>query len=123
VNPSFYEGVDVATGSFTSISVNRIISKKMPKPYSNCTEYEQIRQSNSKLIQAVLKTDGVYRQTRCFDTCAQQEVIKNCGCQDANYPILDYTVDFCITSSKLACSLLAYLKVYNVSLLSVCHNW
>lgn len=79
-DPGFYggfisQGVDVPSGFFTSISINRIFSSKLGVPYNKCiknaTSYNLY---DSELYRYILKyTNYSYAQKDCFDYCIGRE--------------------------------------------------
>ena len=84
VTPYYFDGIDVHTGCFTNILVNRISVSKTPKPFSNCLSDSEIIKLSSSLVQAVYQKYQNYHQKDCFNACYQRALNEFCNCQVKN---------------------------------------
>jgi hypothetical protein len=83
ITPSPSEGINARPGSITNIDINKVITKRMPKPYSDCEELSEIDTGSSEtsvLFNTILKSNYSYRQKDCFELCLQSGVksFKSC---------------------------------------------
>ena len=61
------DGIDLISGVETSISVNRIISKQLPEPYSNCLiDNDHPKHFDSFLYNMFIEKKVQYKQTMCI---------------------------------------------------------
>lgn len=64
VQPLFLPGMDIPTGSATSIAIKRLFIHKLHKPYSECVK--DIKSYDSQYVKEMLTRDTDYRQSDCF---------------------------------------------------------
>jgi hypothetical protein len=100
------DGLDVSTGTETSVSITKTISYQLPFPYSDCysdkESNEYIGKHDSNLIEEMKKINMSYSQNSCFDLCFQQFIIEQCGCHlpstysfSSEYPCINILDMFC----------------------------
>lgn len=61
------DGFDVAVDTKTSVSLSRVYSKRLPRPYSECVE--DLSSYKSELVEYILEKNLTYTQTLCYEFC------------------------------------------------------
>lgn len=74
--------VNVYPGSEANLVVSRRVSKKLPKPYSNCSALDTY---DSYLFKLFAEKGLKYRQYDCVIQCYQHAIIEKCNCHDVIY--------------------------------------
>jgi hypothetical protein len=123
IDPGYYGGVsaggiNVPSGLFSEIKVNRMFSYKLPSPYNNCLkDVKSLNAFNSDLYRFIIQnTSYSYRQEDCFNYCFGREVTKNKTNESSTESIVHYetlsdldldseNVDSLINKCKLECPL------------------
>jgi hypothetical protein len=106
ITPSPSEGINARPGSITNIDINKVITKRMPKPYSDCEDLSEIDTGSSEtsvLFNTILKSNYSYRQKDCFELCLQKTIIEKCECYDLQYPML-FNSKPCLNQSEIECT-------------------
>lgn len=123
IDPGYYGGdsaggINVPSGLFSEIKVNRGFSYKLPSPYNNCLkDVKSLNAFNSDLYRFIIQnTSYSYRQEDCFNYCFGREVTKNKTNESSTESIVHYetlsdldldseNVDSMINKCKLECPL------------------
>lgn len=104
ISVSSLEGLELRPGSETSISVNRVFSTQLKKPYSNCDLEEALFDSyDSELYRMVFKMNKTYNQRDCYDLCYQSLVLRDCNCYDLMFMALKPTDKPCLALDEIIC--------------------
>lgn len=74
-------GFSLEQGTHTNIMITKSFNENLPQPYSECTDYEEISNSESELVQLILSTGYQYRFKDCIDMCYVKYLIDSCSCQ------------------------------------------
>jgi hypothetical protein len=78
-----YDGIAIAPGYYTSISISRSFKSTLPKPYSNCLVDNQTNAGfHSELFDLIQNSPYKYRQPMCFTQCQQKYYYLKCNCTD-----------------------------------------
>jgi hypothetical protein len=102
-SPTTPEGVILRAGTLTDIMVSREITKKLEKPYSDCTNNLTTLDSyDSYLYKAIIKMRRKYYQQDCFDLCYQRQCAKVCGCVESEL-IQFQGYPYCTSPNELIC--------------------
>jgi hypothetical protein len=126
------EGVEVSTGTSTSISIERVFSYRLAEPYGKClpTDISKIDFSQNDVLKFMYDDyiDGsyyqpihksiwlgpqwnwtlVYNQYFCLKMCYQKYLYSQCGCYDITIPftpkkLSTYLENACTKSSEIEC--------------------
>lgn len=99
------DGYDIATGTFTSVSLIRNFYKKLSNPYNDCIkEISPLKKIDENFYKAFVSQNKTYRQIDCYNLCYQSLVISGCSC-------FLYSLDRlngerpCLNSTQVVCSL------------------
>ena len=77
---SLFQGIDAPVGKATNIVINRLVTNKLERPYSECVE-----DLNDSIYYAKIKQAGyVYRRSDCLDLCFSEYAFKTCGCYEGS---------------------------------------
>jgi hypothetical protein len=101
-----FDGLDVSTGTETSVAITKTISHQLPFPYSGCYNDKEtndyIGKHDSNLIKEMKTINMSYSQNGCFELCFQQFIIDQCGCHlpstysfSSEYPCINILDMFC----------------------------
>lgn len=118
VRPSFFEGYEVATGSTTSLQLNRVFSKRKPKPFSNCIS--DIKSFGSVFTHKFAENNLTYSQKECFLYCYQRKLSDECHCVDSNFPLLTFNKPLCSSLEQFFCHMNLFSKFFNQELARNC---
>ena len=92
--------INLKTGFYTNVAVQKTLSFKTAKPYSECQDLT----SFSSVYQIALKTaNKTYRQYDCIKLCLQRLIIDTCECYWTRYTNLDRTIQPCLNLTQLSC--------------------
>jgi hypothetical protein len=106
------EAWDLKPDLSTKISVNRIYTHQMPRPYSQCDiDADNNIAFDSDLYDLFLKANHPYKQEYCVDLCYQKLAILGCNCSDSESINLN-GIEPCLTKDKIACLDRLYLDVF-----------
>ena len=98
VNASFIDlrdGILLAPGFITSVSVERFFELLLPKPYSNCDiPNDSETKGYSKIYDMIYESNYEYSQELCLNLCYQNDVITSCGCNPYDYPVYLFFFSF-----------------------------
>lgn len=105
-------GLSISTGTETNVQLNKVVTKQLKTPYSDCElEVLNTDSSNSFLYQEFLKQGIPYTQFDCIELCYQYFTIKNCDCYDGSIPKLElFNVTQCLTLEQCICLYDEYAK-------------
>jgi hypothetical protein len=101
VAPLFDEGFDVQVGTHANIAINRVFTKKQPRPYSDCVL--NIDSHQSTLTRFFVANSYTYNQVECFNYCYQRELVSKCDCYDAGFPRMTFNRTPCYSWADLRC--------------------
>jgi hypothetical protein len=97
-------------GIETSMAVDRIISKQLPHPYSNCgIDNENPEYLDSFLYKMFENSNIQYSQQLCIDLCLQTFFIDDCNCTSNSF-FSFFNITNCQTESQSICSFNTYLE-------------
>jgi hypothetical protein len=96
VPSTFDNGILVKTGTTTEIAMKKLITERLPPPFSDCrSEYPD------EPIYTIYKKKGyVYKSRDCFNLCIQKLIVENCGCYSLLYDIHDESIPVCDFNSE-----------------------
>ena len=117
LDPSFENGINVATGFETNIAVETIFINRQESPYSDCiSNLENIK---SDLKDFIIKSNKSYRRVDCLNLCFQRYVIKECGCY---YPGFDsfYSKRQCASIQDIVNFGEVFKNFWKLDLLNLC---
>ena len=86
VNTFWIDGIQVSTGQSITISLDKTKIKKIPKPYSECTnDLTDVDSYNSEFYKKLFRqrNDSTYQLAACEALCIQKYVGDKCGCQSS----------------------------------------
>ncbi|RNA14255.1 Amiloride-sensitive sodium channel subunit, partial [Brachionus plicatilis] len=85
--PTFGIGFGVSPGYSTDIALERIKTKQMPKPYSECIE--NLGSIDSEYYRKVIRSNLTYRQSECLSSFFYFEINEKCKCSpmDNNFVV------------------------------------
>jgi hypothetical protein len=112
------KGIDIPTGSSTSVKLKRSLFEKLPVPYSDC---QDLANFDSVLYRAILDQNLTYRQEDCFDLCLQKSNIEKCGCCNLYFPCL-FNKEFCLNPTQVACVYQTYKNFINSNVNDLCSS-
>jgi hypothetical protein len=83
INSFLHEGIKIPTGYSTNVIINSNVVRKIPKPYSECTEnLVSVESYNSESYKKTINgSNGNYYFASCWYVCLQKHIGLNCGCQ------------------------------------------
>jgi hypothetical protein len=91
VPSTFDNGILVKAGTSTEISMKKLITERLPPPFSDCrSDYP-----DEPIYEIYKKQDYVYKARDCFNLCIQSLIIENCGCYSLLYDIHDDSIPVC----------------------------
>lgn len=80
-----YSGFDVASGAQTNIALNRVYSSRLPEPFSNCDDADNIKKSYGSVLTNLFRDYNMtYSQEYCLTQCYKYKLSVKCGCYDIN---------------------------------------
>ena len=80
------EGINIMSGTSTSIVLNKYSIIKQPFPYSECTEnLKSLDSYDSECYRKLIASTGTYFYDDCVRMCFQKLISEYCGCQSAIY--------------------------------------
>jgi hypothetical protein len=92
------------------MAVDRIISKQLPHPYSNCgIDNENPEYLGSFLYKMFENSNIQYSQQLCIDLCLQTFFIDDCNCTSNSF-FSFFNITNCKTESQSICSFNTYLE-------------
>ena len=110
--PNPQRGFGVATGFSTNMAIEKIKTKLMPQPYSECVEnLESIDSFDSEYYNIVFRSNLIYRQENCFDAYYSSEIFKNCKCDDMGNNFVYENNNTCDTWKDQSCVLESIQKI------------
>ena len=103
------DGIRIAPGYGTIMSVHRSFKYSLPKPYSNCLIENQARtEFQSDLFDLILNSSYRYTQSICYLQCQQRAIYVTCNCTNPSYVSLFSNVSQCLTQKQIECMLSLY---------------
>lgn len=81
-------GQQIAPGNHVQIIVNRIETKNMPSPYSNCMAAESV---DTPAAEQIKKMGLKYTRKTCLYVCGQMNNLITVGCNSFTYPVIPNT--------------------------------
>jgi hypothetical protein len=122
-NNFYSEGIKIPLGFSTDIILNRYIIKKMPNPYSECINLQNINSYDSEYFKLTFKFyNQSYKQTNCKDICFQIALIKKCQCVDfTSGPSPDPSLEQCLNETNQACMYDLWQEFLEMDRLSKCN--
>jgi len=93
--------IDILPDIETNIGLEKVKSKRLPRPYSNC----EIDDGNSDFYyhQKFLNNSLHYNQQICLDLCFAEDIIRACDCSDIESINLNHEVKKCFHKSQVEC--------------------
>lgn len=77
---SLFQGIDAPVGKATNIAINRVVTNKLERPYSECVE-----DLSDSIYYHKLKAAGYsYRRSDCIDLCFSVFAYQTCGCYEGS---------------------------------------
>ncbi|RNA36501.1 acid-sensing ion channel 2 isoform X1 [Brachionus plicatilis] len=99
-------GYDVATGFSTNLAIERIKTKLMPQPYSECIQnLDSIDSFDSEYYRKVFRSNLLYRQSDCFEAFQLSEIYKNCSCDEMGNNLVYENNNTCDTFTEQLCAI------------------
>ncbi len=115
--------INVPTGVETYVAINRKFTSHLEKPYSNCLSNFETDDVELKKLFRYIQDLGVdyYDQNFCFKICAQDFLLKKCGCLDITTPEINNAL-YCASDSELLClnSFQTYFKTADIDGMCKC---
>jgi len=107
--------IDLLSGVETNLAVERIYSRQLPMPYSDCYIDDLLysKSYSSLLYDLFVKKNVKYKQKDCLELCQQHFYILNCNCTLTQYFSLFNTVKICNTIEQMDCAFNVYFDVIN----------
>ena len=111
---NFYQiadyGINVAAGQAMTLTVQRVLSENMPKPYSSCdfttTEDLYSNEFDLRIYNLFIAANRTYSQENCLRVCYRHLALTECKCFDdilKPFPEKTITVKYCKTEEELKC--------------------
>ena len=120
--PYVMDGVNIAPGFQSNIIVSRTISSKVPYPYSKCKDdNDNLKKFDNYLYQETMKKKNTYKQTDCFDSCSQREIIKQCKCFLSSMASLNSNTP-CLTNEQVTCSFKVFVNFFKDGIEEKCSD-
>jgi hypothetical protein len=101
--PSIFDGFDVAVDTETNVAVSKVISKRLPKPYSECIN--DISTLGSVFTNFYTQNNMTYSQNDCLDYCYNRAVTVKCNCYDTTFGKMTFDKPPCTTYEQFKCRL------------------
>ena len=102
--PQSSEGIDVSSGEKTNIVINRVFDSKLGHPHSNCrSDLNTLGAFDSDLYRATFKSNKIYSQKKCFETCLHNYTTSNCNCHNPFYHSLNSLKKACQDLNEMQC--------------------
>ena len=102
-----FNGIQLATGFITYVSVDREFKFNLAKPYSNCDiSPDDTLSSNSfrsDLFRLIVDSPYEYKQEMCLYQCLQAKIIENCNCTNPLFTSLFTGARECETEYENNC--------------------
>jgi acid-sensing ion channel 2 len=99
-----FDGIRIAPGYHTSISLSRSFKSSLPKPYSNCLVDNQTNaEFQSELFNLIQNSSYRYTQPLCFLQCQQKHINLKCNCTDPSATSLFSNTSQCLTLEQQRC--------------------
>jgi acid-sensing ion channel 2 len=99
------DGIPVASGYNTRVSISRSFKSSLPKPYSNCLIDNQTNAGfHSELFDLIQSSPYRYTQPMCFSQCQQKYNYLKCNCTDPSFISLFSNASQCFTLNQFACT-------------------
>jgi amiloride-sensitive sodium channel subunit gamma len=109
------DGMNVAPGFQSSLSINRVFYNKKSKPYSECIDDLTINNPYKTRIMVTMFNElnqTQYSQKYCQKLCYQIFLIKACNCSDPTIP-RGGSISLCLDSTQSICQSAAFDKYYS----------
>jgi hypothetical protein len=107
VLPTMFEGYDLAANAENNVIMNRVISKKQPRPYSNCLL--DIETHSKNILTEFFKANNkTYSKSECFLYCYQRTLVDTCNCYDNSVPNVTFGVLPCFSINEFFCNMLLF---------------
>jgi hypothetical protein len=115
---TFSKGILAQPGSSLQITLHKVITEKLPSPYSECqNEYP------NDPIYSMYKSNGIiYKERDCVQLCLQKQIVQKCGCFDPIFDIFDENMRPCFNQSQLECSKFFFAILYETGKDEICSN-
>ncbi|RMZ96488.1 acid-sensing ion channel 1 isoform X2 [Brachionus plicatilis] len=111
-NPRVERGYAIAPSYSTNLAIEKIVSKSMPRPYSDCVEdLDTIDSFDSEYYRKVLRSNLTYRQAECFDAFIAAESFKKCKCDEVGNSLVFENNNPCDTLEEQSCSFSVFLEL------------
>ena len=97
-------GINIPAGFETYVRINRVLTNKLPKPYSNCINSLSTTSPYLEKLFGYFKKLNIsyYDQNFCFTLCFQDKLLSDCGCLDITTPPIN-GVSYCANDLEIAC--------------------
>lgn len=79
------EGIDIQTGTCTTIHMSKTMVSHLGAPYGDCIDMSSSGSYSSFIVDAMRAENITYRQENCLEYCRQSYIINDCGCYYMNY--------------------------------------
>jgi hypothetical protein len=105
------DGIQIQSGLYTSVQVERAFKFMLPKPYSDCQiDNDKPKKAfNSFIYDLIAQSDYQYTQALCLTQCIQYFTIKECNCSDSLI-FSHFPSPSCVTDEQIKCSSTFYTK-------------
>jgi hypothetical protein len=105
-----HDGIFIASGFHTYISLERQIKTILPSPYSDCYDFST-NSFNSDLYNLITNSKYDYTQKFCLQQCFQELLFNELNCSDADFALLR-NISYCINDSQIASAYQIYTTKY-----------
>lgn len=75
------KGYNVPVGTYYEMGFARELTEKLPTPYSDCIQAEDIQNYDSEITRFMVNSSIKYTQSACINILSQKFVALNCSCQ------------------------------------------
>ena len=72
LDSEIYRSIELKEQGYLLINLKKIVNRKLPIPYSNCSE--DVNRETSDLVKKILAQNVTYRQKNCYDLCYNEYV-------------------------------------------------
>jgi hypothetical protein len=117
---SLYRGIDASPGKITNIALNKVITKKLASPYSECID-DQKKLESSIFYRKLVAAKNTYKQTDCFELCFSYNVFNECKCYEGSTVSYFSIGKQCKTLEDLSCLTNYYTKFYSNEIKKMCN--
>jgi hypothetical protein len=105
------DGIQIQSGLYTNVQIERAFKFVLPKPYSNCDldNNDPKNGFSSFIYDLMANSEYEYTQSLCLTQCIQYFTIKECNCSDSLI-FSRFPSPSCVTDEQIKCSSNFYTK-------------